>query len=270
MSKYEKALKEYFTSHNSVLMAFIFGSQAKKTARRSSDWDIAVYLKEENRDIEQKIWSDVEKIVNAEVDLVVLNRAPASLAWAILRAGAILTVKNRGLYLSFMLKVSHEANDWYYTARKYHQIFERSASLSEEDRGRLERSLQFLEQEISDFDKFKDLDWAEYESDRAKKREVERWAEQIVNAVIDIAETILASERRPMPETYRLIIQVLGSVPPFDAKLCDKLSSYVGLRNILAHEYLEYRWKEISIFISESRPPLELFIKAVKEFLAHD
>lgn len=249
-------------------MAFLFGSQAKGYARKVSDWDVAVYVTEERRELEKAIWSEVEGIVGAEVDLVVLNRAPASIAWSIVRAGMPLIIKNRRLFLRFMIRVSHEANAWYRTSGEYHRIFERSLSLSEEDREHLVRTVQFLEQEIVDYKKFKQLTWQEYSTDRVKKREVERWAEQLVNAVIDVAEIILASERRVIPETYRMIILTLGTVAPFNqGELGEKLSQWTDLRNILAHEYLDYRWKEISAFIQETESLWHLFVEHTKKFL---
>jgi len=58
-------------------MAFLFGSQASGRERKASDWDIAVYLTKEERKVESNIWIEVERIVKAEVDLVMLNRAPS-------------------------------------------------------------------------------------------------------------------------------------------------------------------------------------------------
>ncbi len=262
-------LTRYFESRTDVVWAFLFGSRAKKSARSSSDWDIGVYLVAENKDVEQRIRSDMERIIEAETDVVILNRAPASIAWSILRTGTPLVIKDRRRYLDFMLRVSDEAESWQRTAREYHEIFQRSASLIEEDKRRLERIVQFLEQEAGDYGKFRPLVWKEYEKDRAKKREVERWAEQIVNAVVDTAKIVLASERRVIPETYRMIVQALGTVAPFDQDdFCEKLSRWTELRNVLAHEYLDYRWKEIEAFIQETEPLLLAFVGRIKEMLA--
>lgn len=261
-------LKEYFAARDDVVMAFLFGSRAKGYARRASDWDIAIYLIKEDRILEQQIWSDAEEILGAQTDLVVLNRAPASIAWTVLRTGVPLAVKNRRDYLRFLLRSSHEANAWYRTAQRYHRVFERSTSLSQEDREQLERAIQFLSQEITDYAKFRGLTWQEYQSDRVKKREVERWAEQLMNAAIDLAEVVLASERRVIPETYRMIMRNLGTVPPFDQDdICEKLAAWTELRNVLAHEYLDYRWKEIHAFIRESEPLFRVLIERVKAFL---
>ena len=267
-----QALKEYFAQRDDVVMAFLFGSQAKGYARITSDWDIGVYFQneEENRVQEQEIWTAVEHIVERNVDMVVLNRAPAPIAWSVIREGIPLAILDRHVYLRVLLKTSHEANAWFHTAREYHRIFERSASLSEVDRGRLERAVQFLEQEVKDFAVFKKLTWQEYADERSKtkRREVERWVEQLMNVVIDTAELILASERVVIPETYQHMIYALGLIKPFSHDdTCGRLAKFTDLRNILAHEYLDNRWKEIGAFLTETQQLFLVFIGHVKKFL---
>lgn len=271
-SKSIQELKEYFAQRDDVVMAFLFGSQAEGRARRMSDWDIGVYFRneEENRAQEQEMQRALETIVETNVDLVVLNRAPVAIAWNVIRLGMPLAILDRNAYLRVLLKTSHESNAWFRTAREYHRIFERSSSLSEVDRGRLERTLQFLEQEVKDFSMFKKLSWQEYadEHSKTKKREVERWVEQLMNVVIDTAQLILASKRVVIPETYQQMVRALGIIRLFDHDdTCERLAGFTDLRNILAHEYLDYRWKEISIFLKETEPLFQKFIDSAKKFL---
>jgi len=263
-------LKAYFEERDDVVMVFLFGSRAKGYARTKSDWDIGVYFAEESRESEREVWADIEKIVGAETDMVVLNRAPERVAWSIARREPLI-VKNRKKYLDFLIRASHEANDWYRTAEDYHRVFERSSSLSLEDRGRLEKIVQFLDAETVDFDKFEKLTWDEYQNEPPKRREVERWAEQLVNAVIDTSEIILASEKRVIPESYKEIVRQLGLIKSFnDGNLCARMAKWVTLRNILAHEYLDYRFKDLSQFITEAKLELIDFLGALREFLKKD
>lgn len=253
-----------------VVMAFLFGSRAKGLERLQSDWDIAVYLKQENRDTENVIWRDIERIVESETDLVVLNRAPAVLASEILGRGEVLAIKNRFQYLRLLFTTSEEADAFFRTAEEYYTTFARSASLSAPDREELLRILTFLEQEVKDYETFRALTWQEYadENNRMKKRAVERWTEQLVTAMLDAAKTIVASEKRKMPHTYREIVEELGSVSPFNEnELTVKLAGWTRLRNILAHEYLDHRWKELSAFIAETEPLWKDFIERVKVFM---
>lgn len=261
-------LKDYFAKRDDVVMAFFFGSQAKGYARTISDWDIGVYLIEERREHEQAIWKDAEAILQTEVDLVVLNRAPATIAWAILRSGVPLTIKNRKLYWNLMFRVSDEANAWYETSRDYYRIFERSQSLTPEDKDRLQRILTFLEKMVDEYSGFHALRQEQYLNDIIAKRNIEHWIEHLAVSVVDIAEIVLASERQPLPTIYRELVIALGSVEPFSQDdTCQRIAEWVQLRNLLAHEYLDYRWKQIEEFLQYTEPLFRMVIKQTKEFL---
>lgn len=264
-------LKDYFEKREDVAMAFLFGSQIAGRARKSSDWDIGVYLKEEGWTREHEIWLEVQKLIGAEVDFVVLNRAPATIAWRIIGQGKNLVVKDSNAFWDFLFMVSEEANAFYKTSEDYYKVFQRSASLSAGDKNRVRKIITFLEEEIKDYDRFRKLTWNEYSQEKPKKRDCEHWIEHLVMAVIDIAEIILASERRTMPETYAEIVQLLGSVDGFGKnKFCEKLAEWVSLRNMLAHDYLDYRWRNISKFLSESEPLWKEFAEATKVYLSRN
>lgn len=263
-----QALKTYFEKRDDVVMAFVFGSQAKGYARKVSDWDIGVYLTEEQREQEQAMWRDAEMLLQTEVDLVVLNRAPATIAWTILRDGISLTIKNKRLYWNVMFRVSDEANAWYETSRDYYRIFERSKSLTPEDRDRLQRILTFLEKMVEEYSSFRTLRQEQYLSDVVEKRNIEHWIEHLAVSVVDIAEIILASERRPLPTIYKELVIALGSVEPFSQdETCQRIAEWVQLRNLLAREYLDYRWKQIAEFLQYTEPLFRIIVDRTKEFL---
>jgi len=260
-------LSAYFAQNDSVVLAFLFGSRAQGRERVQSDWDIAVYLKEENEATENAIWRDVEKLLGAEVDLVVLNRTPATLAWEIIRKGTPLAIKDRNVYLDQLLGTSDEAERFIEDMQEYYNIYQRSASLNEIDRLRLTRIITFLEEEIKDYAVFSTLSWKEYSENRSKKREVERWIEQLITAVVDIAKTIVASEHKETPATYRETVEVLGTIKPFDQTLTQDLALWTRVRNILAHEYLDLRWKNIDGFIHKTEPMLRELVEKTKLFM---
>jgi uncharacterized protein YutE (UPF0331/DUF86 family) len=139
--------------------------------------------------------------------------------------------------------------------------------LKKEIRFRLIKHLTFLENELKDYETFGTLSWKEYNDDRGKRRNVERWIENIINSSIDIAKLILTSEDRSLPDTYKDIVKNLSLVADFSEEGMGKLSRWVSLRNIISHEYLDIRWASIQKFISESKPFYEDFLKRVKNYL---
>lgn len=115
-------LRDFFEKREEVSMAFLFGSWAKSHEGIESDMDIAVYfnpkgniLEYQNTDsyyeTENALWLGVEKIVGMEVDLLVLNRAPATVADSALK-GIPIVIKDRNLFIDFLLRITSEAIDF--------------------------------------------------------------------------------------------------------------------------------------------------------------
>ena len=111
MTKNNRKLKEYFAKQKEISLAFLFGSQAKKRASQTSDFDIAIWAKESfSRDKRNRVWQEIETLLGKNVDLVLLNEARPTVAWAAMR-GERLLIRDFGLYLRLFLRVSREAED---------------------------------------------------------------------------------------------------------------------------------------------------------------
>ncbi|MEW5766136.1 MAG: HepT-like ribonuclease domain-containing protein [bacterium] len=244
-------LEKYFKENENVALSFIFGSSVKGFAGEDSDVDIGVYL----RDIkeEDKIWSEICKIMEKEIDLVLLNNVPPTLISNVFKTGIPLVIKDRYLYLDTYLTATLEAEDFYEFVRDYWRIYSRSSSLIPEDKVRLMERIQFLESEFQEIKGFESLTFREYQEDKVKRRNIERWTENIVNATIDIAKIILASEKKEIPKTYEQSLSNFGFFMGFKEEEAKKLSSFARLRNILAHEYLDIIYDRIKDFIREAR-----------------
>lgn len=276
-SKLQK-LKEYFKKRDDVIMVFVFGSRAKGYARENSDWDIAVYFKPEVKSVEweehnreypeeNKVWGDCIKILQTDdVDLVVLNRVPSTTADAAIQ-GIPLVIKDKKVFLEFMLNVTREGKDFRKTAEEYAEIYWQSASLTEEATYSLNRRLIFLDSELSALSHYKLMTFDDYEHDGNKRRQVERCIENLMNAAIDVSKIILGSEKKTIPSTYREMLHSVGYVNHFSKEVADKLSSWADLRNILAHEYLDITWKSIHNFLKNAEPFFRQFIESAKKLL---
>ncbi len=272
-----QALKEYFAKRADVVMAFLFGSRAKGYARSSSDWDIGVYFKllsprelelEESRDYPERsgIWGDVEKIVGAQVDLVALNSVASPMVFSVLNSGIPLVMKDRLLYLRLLLKTHYEAVDFWRFTREFWRIRERSHSLSSEDQSDLIKHIVFLENELQDLSSFQGVTQEQYTHDRMMKRNIERWVENLVMASLDIAKIILSSEKKNVPDSYRETLRSLG-LHYFDESFAEQFADFAELRNLVAHEYLDLRWKRILGFIPKAAELYPRFLERMKNFV---
>lgn len=81
----------------------------------------------------------MEILKTDNVDLIVLNRAPASIAASAIQ-GAPLVIKNYDLWLDFMLIITREAEDYRRFVNEYYTISQRSASISPQDEENLKKA----------------------------------------------------------------------------------------------------------------------------------
>lgn len=135
---------------------------------------------------------------------------------------------------------------------------------------RLIRHITFLEAELDDFPGFRSLSWEEYNEHRDKRRNVERWIENIVNSSIDISKIVLSSENIAIPDTYRGIVTSLSLVSGFNKENTQHIAEWVRLRNIISHEYLDIRWGSMSRFIQEAEAVYRDFLKSATAYISRD
>jgi len=139
--------------------------------------------------------------------------------------------------------------------------------LKEELKQRLLKHINFLEVELKDFPEFRHLTRDEYFEQRDKRRNVERWIENIINSSIDISKTILTREGISLPDNYKEIVLSISIVKDLSFDKAEALSQWVRFRNILSHEYLDIRWASIKRFIAETETLYKDFLDKTKTYL---
>lgn len=132
---------------------------------------------------------------------------------------------------------------------------------------RLLKHLDFLDIEIKDYTKFQSLTRDEYFEDRDKRRNIERWTENIINSSIDISKVILTIESIRLPDNYKEIVLNTSIVKDLGFDKAEALSQWVRFRNIISHEYLDIRWSSIKKFISETESLYKEFLDKTKIYL---
>ncbi|GMV42641.1 MAG: hypothetical protein AMXMBFR64_43570 [Myxococcales bacterium] len=97
---------------------------------------------------------------------------------------------------------------------------------------------------------------------------VERMLEIAVQATIDVASHLVAAEAWPTPETYAqafAVLEVRGVLP---AELAKNLRRAVGLRNALAHDYLDIDVARMLASLPADIADLRAFCAAVTAWVA--
>lgn len=242
-----------------VSFALVFGSAVQGRLRDDSDLDVAVYVDSEGAleiEAERQVSEEadvqiaLERVTGRNVDLLILNRAPATVCSAALLTGQPVLIRHEQLYARYFLAVTNVAIDFLATEREFREIAARSKSLTEIDRERLERVLEYIDEEMSDRSEFEGVGLPRYRNDRGLRRNLDRWVEMLINAAIDVAKIVLSSEHKSVPRTYGQILEDLESTAPFD-ELAGRLKPLAPLRNMMAHEYLDLRFGRVQRFVAE-------------------
>ncbi|MDJ1422734.1 MAG: nucleotidyltransferase domain-containing protein [Candidatus Methanoperedens sp.] len=135
MIPYEKELTEYFSSKDSIILAYLFGSTVRGDTGRLSDIDIGVLLdeklsKKDRFDMELELISEIATLIKKnKIDLIVLNEAPLLLAHNIIKNGIILK-SNEIERVKFETKIlSMYMDEKYYIKRHTEQTLKRIAEV---------------------------------------------------------------------------------------------------------------------------------------------
>jgi uncharacterized protein YutE (UPF0331/DUF86 family) len=139
--------------------------------------------------------------------------------------------------------------------------------LIEDLRQKLLRQVRFLESELADSGHFAALTHSEYLTDSDRRRNVERWTENILNSLIDTAKIALTIEKVPLGDSYREIVESLAAVQEFAELDMPRFAVWTRFRNVLAHEYLDVRWRTLERFIVEAPPECQAFLDCSKRYL---
>ena len=104
----EAALRDYFSSQQDVIAAYLFGSWVAGRARPDSDVDTAVLLSEEDGVVRferrLRLMSEVSDVCGREADVVVLNDAPPLLQDQVLRHGRLIFERDRRSWVEFEVR----------------------------------------------------------------------------------------------------------------------------------------------------------------------
>ena len=101
-------LSDFFLRDSNVIFAYLFGGMVKARPNLLSDVDLAVYVKDMKKLDYLEMFGKIADILGTdEIDLVILNNAPLSLAGRILQGRKVLVDKKpfvRHLFESRILR----------------------------------------------------------------------------------------------------------------------------------------------------------------------
>jgi uncharacterized protein len=134
MADRDTKLMEFFHKHEHVRLAYLYGSTAKGKEGKLSDVDIAVFLdgtldKKERFGLQLELISGLTGILKTDkVDLVVMNDAPLSLQYEIIKANHPLLVRDEGERIDLEHRILSRYLDRRYYDKRWVDEFLRKAA----------------------------------------------------------------------------------------------------------------------------------------------
>ncbi len=136
------------------------------------------------------------------------------------------------------------------------------------DQNRVLLRLNFLIQQLSYLKEYELISFETYLNNFEKKATIERILELMIQAAIDINRHLITQKlRSPFPTTAKESFLQLGQENILTEDLAAKLAKSAGLRNVLAHEYLEIDDKIIYQSIPLALTQYPLYIQQIITYL---
>jgi hypothetical protein len=116
--RFRSALEAHFASQAEIVVAYLYGSQARGQANPLSDVDFAVLLggqpdSGQCLDARLKLVGDLEQLLHTnDVDVAILNQTPPALSYRVLRDGQLLYCRDRDQMISFRVRAINEYLDF--------------------------------------------------------------------------------------------------------------------------------------------------------------
>lgn len=115
-------------------------------------------------------------------------------------------------------------------------------------KGRITESLQFISQEMTEFEtEYANITWKEYEQDKKIQKIMERTVENILTALIEVSGSILTQENIAV-ENYQEILQRCAKLFGLNTEEQQNIAKLAIARNRLAHRYLNLKWQVINMY----------------------
>lgn len=115
-------LTTFFRNEKRVSVAYLFGSYAKEIHTTKSDIDIAVLLSETPKkllDYYLHLVNKLSKILENEVDLIILNTSPPLLKYQVIKHGKIVYSRNEKARIEFEARTQNEYLDFSRAIARY-------------------------------------------------------------------------------------------------------------------------------------------------------
>jgi hypothetical protein len=283
LEQYQPALSEAFERHG-VVLAYLYGSQARDDAGPLSDVDMAAQFVPDLSRHERfsqlgRLTGDVCQLLGRdEVYLVDLEAIPPLLCHRIYREGRLLYCLNDAVRVAFETRALRECVAtrqlrrirWHYVARRIAQG--RYGRLGSEaptmvDVEVIQQRLGALEEFIARLEEMRSCDLEEWREDVIARYAAERELEVAIQRVLNIAIHLLTADFAIPADDYAAVIRALGKVGVLPADFAERFTAIVGFRNVLTELYVEVDPVKVYEHLQRDPDDIRFFARCIAEYL---
>ena len=135
------------------------------------------------------------------------------------------------------------------------------------DQQKLSSRLNALESYLAELRAFRRYPRERFVEEPALHHLAERYLHLACEAVLDIAQHVIADQGYSQATSYRNAVEVLGEEGMIDGDLAERLKRWMGFRNILVHLYLAIDHGRVYSAIQEDLGDLEKFAGYMAQLL---
>jgi uncharacterized protein YutE (UPF0331/DUF86 family)/predicted nucleotidyltransferase len=194
------------------------------------------------------------------VDVRALNAAPPAFRFAAIRPRRILLCRDEGRRADF------EASTWteYFEVRRLHEAYLRGVfQMIRYQSDRMRNLLSALFESQRALDSLARMPEADFLADPHRRASARYHLVLTAEAIVDIAQHLIAQNRWRPPETYSEALQVLQEHGVLHEALAQRLSDLIRMRHRLVHRYWEVDDRLVFQAIPQAMQDIEDFVQAI-------
>lgn len=134
------------------------------------------------------------------------------------------------------------------------------------DRERVRTRFGRLEADLQDLAERQTISQQDYRNDRDVQAIVERRFETAIQACLDIAAHLVATEGYREPTDYGDLFRILEAEEVVSSSLADRMVEMAGFRNALAHEYADIDHERVHAHLQDLEH-FRMFVREVSAFI---
>ena len=209
-SSVERLRQAFKGRERGVAAVYLFGSVARGESRPGSDLDVAVLLEPAPErgayeSLRLDLRAELESRLGQEIDFVVLNHAPPDLVHRVLR-DSVLVIEPRPVGPGCASRCG--ARNEYWDLKPYLDEYRRTPGVPRlTDADLVRKRLAFIETCLRELAEFADAERVEH--DVRERRFVEHTLQIAIQAALDIASHVVASDRLGEPSSNQELFEIL-------------------------------------------------------------